>query len=174
MRRSRVRFPVLAVKGKCMLKKKLFGTITFIVGVTLVFSLTGCSKGKPDQKRNITTQITSKPLSATSAAFANITVKVNVPVEWTIDLSDSTGVGCRWGIRAITEINFPGFAVNVPAHRNSRTDPAYANDIFKPGNKYVIKFTPTTAGEFQLKCVEMGMNICKLIVAEEVDDECCE
>ena len=110
------------------------------------------------------TEITSKPLSPTSATYADITVKLNVPVEWTIDLTDATSVGCRWGIKAIPEINFPGFAANVPPSGGS--NPAYANDILKPGNKHVIEFTPTNTGEFQLKCVQMGMNICKIIVVE--------
>ena len=120
----------------------------------------GCNVGCSREK----TIITSVPLSATSATFADFTVKVNVPVEWTIDLTDSTGVGCHWGIQAITEINFPGFAVNVPANSGSRTDSVYANDIFQPGNKYVIKFKPTREGMFQLKCVEMGMNVCKIMI----------
>jgi hypothetical protein len=147
----------------------IFGIVAIVVAV-----FTACNNKNGDGTLTYAyteiTHITSKPLSATSATFANITVKVDVPVEWTIDLTDSTGVGCRWGIRAITEIGFPGFAVNVPAHSSSRTDPAYADDIFKPGNQYVIEFTPTSTGEFQLKCVEMGMNICKTIVVEEIKD----
>ena len=129
-----------------------------ILVMVLIFGMTAVGCNSEINK------IKSKPLKATSATFADFTVRANVPVEWTIDLTGSTSVGCNWGIRAIPELNFPGFAVNVPANSSSRTDPAYANEILSPGKKYVIKFTPEKAGLYQLKCVEMGMNVCRIIV----------
>jgi hypothetical protein len=143
------------------MKKRLlnFGALMLVVCAT--FALGACGEKVEEPLKPTVQKVISKP--AIMGNIADITVQVGVPVEWTLDLSGVTNVGCRWGIRACEELGFDGFAIDGATNPSGR---------LVAGQIYVIGFNPTQTGEFVLGCVSMNMKVVKILVVGL--DECCE